>query len=225
MMSQEHRTKPYSPENIELLARLHVLSLFAETGYSLHSNSHGDTYDVVLADMPGPEVRTSASEILWYPLSEAIKLLEKYMDDRYINYPLAGDTEIRKEAFWHDKNSGQVFEYPQGQAALAPWLGKQYFASQLAAVEGILLNENVLQDFRFPPVIQYRSAIRCLACDTSVGGTVYSYGGWKWPQGLLHYVIEHNYRPTDAFISFIRGLNVKQIIKTDLSVVNQRKEN
>jgi len=50
----------------------------------------------------------------------------------------------------------------------------------------------------------YKGVSRCRLCGGVNGATEYSYKGWVWPSGLLHYIGEHNVCPSKRFRKFLK---------------------
>ncbi len=59
-----------------------------------------------------------------------------------------------------------------------------------------------LQDSLTP--IRYRGSSTCRCCGQLNGSEEYSYGLYRWPSGLMHYVTAHNVRPNnDEFVKWV----------------------
>ncbi len=54
----------------------------------------------------------------------------------------------------------------------------------------------------------YKGWADCRCCKANVGSTEYEYKGWVWPEGLMHYILMHNYRPSDDFIEEVLGIGL-----------------
>lgn len=48
--------------------------------------------------------------------------------------------------------------------------------------------------------IYFKGFSKCRCCKTSNGSMEFSYKNWKWPEGLMHYIKQHNVKPSDAFL-------------------------
>ena len=72
-----------------------------------------------------------------------------------------------------------------------PWKGQAQFVSKLRQVE------TVARD------VAYRGWSGCRICGKTNGSHEYSYNGWEWPQGLMHYIVDHNVVPSEEFIKMI----------------------
>jgi len=46
---------------------------------------------------------------------------------------------------------------------------------------------------------------KCRVCGEMNGSVEYELGGWRWPEGLRHYLSDHGVRPTHDFEAFILG--------------------
>ena len=55
---------------------------------------------------------------------------------------------------------------------------------------------------RLASVTRYKGVSRSRLDGSSLGSGEYSYKGWRWPEGLAHY-IAHGVKPSDEFIEFI----------------------
>jgi len=68
-----------------------------------------------------------------------------------------------------------------------PWTGKEEFVEALQKLESKL------------EPLQYKGCSICRVCDESNGSAEFQHEGWAWPSGYLHYVEDHNIRPSLAF--------------------------
>lgn len=50
----------------------------------------------------------------------------------------------------------------------------------------------------------YKGWSTCRICNKGAGSSEYSYKGFTWPSGLIHYITEHNVKPSARFIKFVR---------------------
>ena len=51
--------------------------------------------------------------------------------------------------------------------------------------------------------VQYRGWSTCRICKCTNGSTEYKSGGWIWPEGYIHYIEEHNVKPSSEFYKFV----------------------
>lgn len=84
---QHCRAKPYFPENVELLARMHLLSLLATANYSLDFDECGNEWCVTITYPGINSIATKSWTLLEHVLVDGIEILEKYMDEHHIQYP------------------------------------------------------------------------------------------------------------------------------------------
>src|SRR5579872_7069005 len=60
---------------------------------------------------------------------------------------------------------------------------------------------------------QYLGFHKCIICGCKNGSADYviteEKEQWTYPEGFLHYVIEHSIKPSDKFITFIMGVDPK----------------
>lgn len=92
------------------------------------------------------------------------------------------------EGYW--KNDYQT-DLPFPQANESPWEGQQEFIEKLKMIEAKAKEE------------AYRGFSTCRICGCLNGSREYYYNGWRWPQGFMHYIVEHNVQPTIEFQAFI----------------------
>jgi hypothetical protein len=55
------------------------------------------------------------------------------------------------------------------------------------------------QDDELFPVQAYRGSSTCRVCGKTNGHREFIFGGYRWPEGYLHYVEEHNVEPSEGF--------------------------
>jgi hypothetical protein len=95
---------------------------------------------------------------------------------------------IHAEGYWYSDNEPW---FPMPQPYLGLWLARDRFISklknlQLSAAE-----------------TRYRGMSLCRLCKCVNGSSDFTAGDWTWPSGLLHYVENHNVRPSVEFEKFV----------------------
>ena len=50
---------------------------------------------------------------------------------------------------------------------------------------------------------QFRGISTCRLCGQPNGNAEFEYKGWRWPEGLAHYLTAHNVHPSAAFVKMI----------------------
>jgi hypothetical protein len=103
---------------------------------------------------------------------------------------------IIREGFFHaDTNGDKVF--PRARSRDTKWLGRSQFLTDLAKI----------QESKKVEVVTIKGQSKCRVCDEKIGTKAYQYkiGAiiFQWPEGLAHYVEEHNVRPGLAFQDFV----------------------
>ena len=101
---------------------------------------------------------------------------------------------IQREGFWKEDKESQL---PIPRAAEKPWNGKKEFLKALKKVEAVSKG-NV-----------YKGYSTCRCCGERNGNGEYRKDTWLWPEGFLHYIQQHNVRPSLAFQEFILGKRVE----------------
>ena len=48
----------------------------------------------------------------------------------------------------------------------------------------------------------------CRVCGDMNGSVEYALDGWRWPEGLVHYLSDHGVRPTPDFERFVLGKEI-----------------
>jgi len=73
-----------------------------------------------------------------------------------------------------------------------PWDGQAEFVAALERKQARAAKE------------QFKGFSICRVCDKINGTTSFRSGGWEWPSGLIHYIVEHNVRPAEEdFIAWV----------------------
>lgn len=54
-----------------------------------------------------------------------------------------------------------------------------------------------------------KGASKCRICGKNNGSCTFFYKNWTWPDGLIHYVANHNIKPSREFIQFIMVQNYR----------------
>lgn len=101
---------------------------------------------------------------------------------------------LNREGFWYSKYEPLL---PKPVPNDKPWKGQSQFLKALIKVESKL------------SPLRYKGWSTCRVCKKHNGSTEYRKNGWAWPDGLAHYILEHNVRPSLAFQEFILGEPLK----------------
>ena len=95
---------------------------------------------------------------------------------------------LSKEGFW---KSSYEPDLPFPTSNDTQWEGQTPFVRQLEQVEQVAHCE------------AYRGSSTCRICGCLNGHRQYTHKGWTWPEGLLHYITEHNVQPSFEFQKMI----------------------
>jgi hypothetical protein len=93
-----------------------------------------------------------------------------------------------REGFYYSKAQPNL---PMPVARAKKWPGQDAFVAKLKKVQG-----------RGTPG-RTKGLAPCRICKKGNGSGTYSKGKWSWPEGFIHYVVDHNVKPKQAFIDFI----------------------
>lgn len=96
---------------------------------------------------------------------------------------------MRKIGFWKSSMSPEL---PMPVPHNIPFEGKNEFIKRLRAIE-----ENKATK------MSYRGFSICRICNEVNGSAEYSFSGFTWPSGYLHYIQDHNVIPEKDFFDFI----------------------
>lgn len=95
-----------------------------------------------------------------------------------------------REGFWKsDAEPDLLMPVAQDES----WKGQGAFLTLLLGVE------------LFTKSTAFRGMSICRICKTWNGNATFELDGWEWPSGLAHYIKEHNVKPSNDFIEFIRA--------------------
>lgn len=157
-----------------------------------------------------PELFPDAHEVNLYPQSAV-----SATSDRIGDTLLSRLEAARVEGYWRPSDEMppsdkpcqpyEVLPWPAG--ADRPWPGRDKFLSALARVE---------RSARGVEKHRYMGYSTCRLCGRMNGTAEYfdprpnAAHGWRWPEGLAHYVEAHNVEPSNAFLNYImwRSLNL-----------------
>lgn len=95
---------------------------------------------------------------------------------------------VLREGFFY---CGKGSQLPKPVARDKPWKGKKEFLRKLLVIERHAITKH------------FKGKSRCRICKCDNGSVEFQYGEWHWPNGLLHYVSEHNYKPCLPFLEFV----------------------
>lgn len=114
--------------------------------------------------------------------------------------------DTRREGFYFSKYEPWL---PAPVPYMGPWPGKKSFLAKLTKLEE-----------KSEPRA-YRGSSTCRVCGCRNGSEEFTVKGWSWPSGYLHYITEHNVRPSLAFEEFVVGdLSVQKSSDVMNDVVN-----
>lgn len=101
---------------------------------------------------------------------------------------------IQYEGLWSKGDNRDYLRFPEVKEG-APWLAQQAFIASLISTQ-----KNAEE-------ASYRGFSCCRLCGICNGSKTYELTAfgvtWRWPQGYLHYIQDHNVRPSLAFQQFI----------------------
>lgn len=101
-----------------------------------------------------------------------------------------------KVGFWYSKYEPKL---PVPKEQPTPWPQQALFCDLLKRV----------QDTK-AEVSSYRGFSSCRCCNRPNGSQEYKHGGFIWPEGLLHYVEDHNVILPEDFVTFIINTGKKK---------------
>ncbi|MGI9422723.1 MAG: hypothetical protein ACR2PA_05990 [Hyphomicrobiaceae bacterium] len=92
-----------------------------------------------------------------------------------------------REGFWSRDPNAQ----PWPVANIAPWEGQEDFLADLMRVEARVIP------------LSFRGWSNCRLCSKPNGSREYRTDDAEWPEGLWHYVADHNVKPSQEFVDYI----------------------
>ncbi len=104
--------------------------------------------------------------------------------------------ESKIEGYWWSEFTP---EYPKPEHSHDMHVQKQEILHAMEKLEGF--NMRVRKR-------HFKGFSRCRCCGISNGSTEYEYKGWRWPQGLKHYVDGHNIVPSKEFCKEVLGIEL-----------------
>lgn len=99
--------------------------------------------------------------------------------------------KTRYEGYWSSK---QEPDFPTPVHNDKPFLDKDLIVKKIISVQSRLGQRH------------YKGFSKCRCCGAINGSGEYSHKGWIWPEGFLHYIIEHNIEPTEEFKKYILNI-------------------
>jgi len=111
------------------------------------------------------------------------------------------DKHAMREGFWGHKE-GEALPMPIPNKDT--WTGQTDFLAKLDYLQRRIREQSVIG-----LVLAYRGMSTCRCCNESNGTETFQFNGWEWPSGFMHYVAEHNVRPSLAFQEMVLGKQIK----------------
>ena len=96
--------------------------------------------------------------------------------------------KLRGVGFWW---SPEEFKLPKPYPRKSSWKGRITFLNNLVLLQKIAQNK------------RYKGWSDCRCCKKPNGSGEYVYKKWVWPEGLYHYVYEHNIKPDKEFVDYV----------------------
>lgn len=91
------------------------------------------------------------------------------------------------EGFWYSDSQPELPKVVPGE----PWERQTEFITKLISVQ------------KTAKSLQYRGCSLCRICNKVNGSITYQCNDWQWPQGYIHYITEHNVKPSKEFRDMI----------------------
>ncbi len=92
-----------------------------------------------------------------------------------------------KEGFWYSELEPQYPKVIEG----IPWEGQEEFLKALRIKE------------RKAKLVVYWSLSICRICKEFNGNSTFYLENWEWPCGFIHYIRDHNVKPSPEFYDFV----------------------
>lgn len=116
-----------------------------------------------------------------------------------MNTIIFGDKKLKYESYWRAledddtlDSKNNKFPWPEvGQ----PWQNQNNFIKQLGYTQSELDKENNFDE--------YDIKTKCHICGKNINSKLYKLDSVRWENGLIHYIEEHNVKPSDKFIELI----------------------
>jgi hypothetical protein len=96
-----------------------------------------------------------------------------------------------QEGFWYSKDEPH---YPHPKPRDKPWKGRAEFLKNLDKVESKAHS------------VSFKGSSLCRCCGQRNGSSTFTTKRWEWPEGLRHYVKDHNVKPSEDFLAYIESM-------------------
>ena len=103
--------------------------------------------------------------------------------------------QARVIGYWSASPDDTTLPYPEANPS--PWRRQDEFVGKLK------VTEQGIRARRYGKLTAYRGFSMCRLCSIPNGSEEFEHDGYRWPQGLLHYVVGHNVRLPDDFVDAI----------------------
>jgi hypothetical protein len=90
------------------------------------------------------------------------------------------------------------------------WPGRADFLTKLATVEAAARQRHM------------KGSSTCRVCGETNGSSSFTFGGWEWPDGFVHYLRDHGVRPTADFEAFVTGFDTGPLPKGAQTLPHRR---
>jgi hypothetical protein len=85
------------------------------------------------------------------------------------------------------------------------------FEGKAIVLEALNKLEHLIKTHKKGNLIHYKGFSECRCCKILKGSREFEYKSWIWPEGLSHYINEHNIKPSAEFLDEVLGLKPQEI--------------
>lgn len=101
-----------------------------------------------------------------------------------------------REGFWHVTRGDKL---PRAKKRMLRWRGINKLIRALRSIDRMKKSNHFHLRGSKVCITKYVGVHVCTICGAEAGMYQFRIDGWEWPESLLHYVSEHNVKPSKAF--------------------------
>ncbi|MET0979788.1 MAG: hypothetical protein ABWX90_00865 [Candidatus Saccharimonadales bacterium] len=109
---------------------------------------------------------------------------------------------VCREGFWRNENDSSTKNLPRVKARAKPFVGHREFLTALNRVQSY--HEDI-------KTLHAKGWSNCRCCEKKNGSVEFKLNAlgvtWAWPSGYVHYVEDHNVRPSLAFQEWVLAVS------------------
>ena len=110
---------------------------------------------------------------------------------------------VKTVGYWSNPRQPETNIYPTPIPQDKHWKGQKLFCDALMKIQN---DPKTRRE-------SYKGSAICRICQKQNGSSEFSTSNWRWPEGFLHYIKDHNIKPEQEFTDWVmKDIGIKEKI-------------